>query len=158
MHIVPWVYPEHVTWRDKDKEARPGVAVIWAETHGPLDQSFPPKSQRTLFGNSETLSMQDSTPFWMRHRKGVKLQKVASSAPNEDAERIIRDFLPRAFRRPVSSSEAEPFVQLTLGRLELGRSFEESVRAGVSAVLCSPQFLLLNREPTVDGYTIASRL
>ena len=49
-------------------------------------------------------------------------------------------------------------ILLTLERLEQGRSFEQAVRAGVSAVLCAPQFLLLNREEKVDDYTIASRL
>ena len=157
VHIVPWVFPEHVTWRDKH-EKRPGIGVLWAETHGPLDQSFPSEAQKKLFGSGETISMAEGTPFWMRHRKGVKLNTVESSAPGADAERIIREFLPRAFRRPVEDSLADPFVKLTLDRLENGRTFEQAVRAGVSAVLCAPQYLLLNREEKVDDYTIASRL
>ncbi|MFT5410508.1 MAG: hypothetical protein ACI9NC_003239, partial [Verrucomicrobiales bacterium] len=156
-HIVPWVFPEHVTWRDKH-EKRPGIGVLWAETHGPLDQEFPTSSQKRLFGEGETISTVDGWSHWMRHRKGVKLQNVESSAPHQDAERIIREFLPRAFRRPVAAEEIAPFVALTLDRLEQGRTFEQSVRAGVSAVLCAPQFLLLNREETVDEYTLASRL
>jgi hypothetical protein len=58
----------------------------------------------------------------------------------------------------VKDSVADPFVALTLDRLAHGRSFEQAVRAGVSAVLCAPQFLLLNRTGTVDDYTLASRL
>ncbi len=102
--------------------------------------------------------MAEGDPVWMRHRKGVKLHHVESAAPAADAERIIRDFVPRAFRRPVDASLADPFVNLTLERLEHGRSFEQAVRAGVSAVLCAPQFLLLNREEVVDDFTLASRL
>lgn len=158
IHIEPWVYPEHVTWRDKDKEKRPGVAVVWAETHGPLDQSFPSEAQKRLFGNQKSIAMKEGKPIWMRHRRGVKLHEVASSSPEKDAERIIREFVPRAFRRPVASGVADPFVALTHDRLGQGRTFEQAVRAGVCAVLCSPQFLLLNREQKVDDYTLASRL
>ncbi|MFT5121843.1 MAG: hypothetical protein ACI97B_000468 [Verrucomicrobiales bacterium] len=155
IHILPWIYPEHVTWRDKDKEARPGVGVSWAEVYGPLDQAFPSEAQQALFGQAESMTMQEGASIWMRHRRGVKRHEVASSLPEEDAERIIRALVPRAFRRPVASSVADPFVALTHARL---RSFEQAVRAGVTSILCAPQFLLLNAEPSVDDYTIASRL
>jgi cytochrome c553 len=158
IHLEPWVYPEHVTWRDKDKEKRPGVAVVWAETYGPLDQSFPSIAQKRLFGDPASITLEEGTPLWMRHRRGVKLHKVTSSKPKEDAARIIRALVPRAFRRPVKDAVADPFVALTLDRLAQGRSFEQAVRAGVSAVLCAPQFLLLNRKSKVDDYTLASRL
>ncbi len=157
MHIVPWIYPEHVTWRDKE-EAQPGVAVAWAETHGPLDQDFPSAAQKRLFGESKTLAMEAGDSIWMRHRSGMKLHHVTSSTPGEDAERIVRDFAQRAFRRPVVPAVIDPFVKLTLSRIEAGRPFEQAVRAGVCAVLCAPRFLLLNREPVVDDYTLASRL
>jgi len=157
LHILPWVYPNHVTWRDKD-EKRPGVAVAWAETHGPLDQDFPSKAVKQLFGPSESIFMKEGWPIWMRHRKGVKLHHVDSKSPKEDAERIIRQLMPRAFRRPVDKKLADQFVKLTLDRLDQGRTFEQAVRAGVSAVLCSPHFLLLNKEAKVDDYVLASRL
>ncbi len=157
LHILPWIYPEHVTWRDKE-EPRPGVAIAWAETHGPLDQSFPSQPQRQLFGDSETLSLAPGDSIYMRHRRGVKLHHVDSTAPRQDAERIIRSFVPRAFRRPVEDAVVDPFVQLTLSRLDDGRTFEQAVRTGITAVLCSPHFLLLNQQPVVDDYTLASRL
>lgn len=157
IHVLPWVFPEHVTYRDKH-EARPGVAIKWAETHGPLDQSFPSKSQLKLFGDSSTISMKEGWPIYMRHRKNVKPCTVESSAPREDAERIIRSFATRAFRRPVADALTDQFVQLTLSRLDGGATFEQAVRAGVTAVLCSPHFLLLNQQKEVDDYTIASRL
>lgn len=157
LHIVPRIYPEHITYRDKH-EARPGIGLMWAETYGPLDQDFPSLAQRRLFGDSPTLSMVEGAPFYMRHRKGMKKHTVESSQPAIDAERIIRDFAPRAFRRPVEKAVVDSFVKLTLDRLSEGRTFEQSVRAGVSAILCSPYFLLLNREATVDDYSLASRL
>lgn len=157
IHIVPRIWPEHVTWRDKH-ESRPGVGIAWAETHGPIDQSFPSEAQQRLFGNPDSITMVPEQSVYMRHRKGVQRHVVASSQPEDDAERIIRNLVPRAFRRPVNESEIEPFVRLTLDRLQSGRTFEQAVRAGVTAVLCSPQFLLINRDPQVDSYTIASRM
>jgi hypothetical protein len=157
LHLVPWVYPQHVTWRDKD-EPRPGVALAWAETHGPLDQSFPSEAQKRLFGDSPTLSMAKGDPLWMRHRKGVHLHQVESTAPRQDVERILRAFVPRACRRPVEPAVTDAFVALALDRLDQGRTFEDAVRAGVTAVLCSPHFLLLNQQTEVDDHTLANRL
>ncbi|TWT97294.1 DUF1592 domain-containing protein [Neorhodopirellula pilleata] len=157
IHILPRIWPEHVTWRDKH-EKRPGVGIMWCETYGPLDQSFPSEAQKQLFGDVDHITMVPDKPIYMRHRKGVKLHRVESQTPRQDAERIIRTLIPRAFRRPVSDKEMQPFVQLTLDRLDAGRPFEQAVRAGFAAVLCSPQFLLLNRQAEVDDYEIASRL
>jgi len=158
IQVLPWVYPQHVTWRDKDDEARPGVGIVWAESHGPLDQGFPSEAQKRLFGEPETITMEEGPSHYLRHRRGVRDHYVASSAPREDAERIIRDFAPRAFRRPVDDALTDQFVQLTLARLDEGATFEQAVRAGVTAVLCSPHFLLINGEAKVDDYTLASRL
>lgn len=157
IQVLPWIYPQHITYRDKH-ESRPGVAILWAETEGPLDQSFPCLSQKRLFGDSSTITMNPATPIYMRHRKGVKLHDVVSSSPREDAERIVREFAPRAFRRPVDKELVDQFVALTLNRLDQGVSFEQAVRTGVTAVLSSPHFLLINQRPDVDDYTIASRL
>jgi hypothetical protein len=157
LHILPWIYPEHVTWRDKE-EQRPGVAIAWAETYGPLDQSFPAESQKRLFGKSEALSMAEGAGIYMRHRRGVKLHHVESSEPRADVERIIRDLVPRAFRRPVDARLTDQFVELALSRLNLGHTFEQAVRAGVTGVLCSPHFLLINQEGEIDDFTLASRM
>lgn len=157
IHVLPWIYPGYVQWKDK-KSPRPGIGMVSAETFGPLDQDFPSPAQKKLFGESSTLSMVADTPVYMRNRKGAKLSRVESSAPEADVERIIRGFLPRAFRRPVEKPLADRFVNLALDRLKEGRSFEESVRAGVCAALCSPHFLLVNRDAVVDDYTIASRM
>jgi hypothetical protein len=134
------------------------VAIAWAETHGPLDQAFPAESQQRLFGKAESLSMVEGWPIYMRHRKNVKPHRVESADSRADVARIIRDLVPRAFRRPVDDTLADQFVNLALQRLDDGSSFEQAVRAGVTAVLCSPHFLLINQESAVDDYTIASRL
>src|SRR5690606_37124333 len=116
------------------------------------DEEFPSPSQKRLFGESGTISMAEGWPVYMRHRRGVRRHHVDSSAPHEDLRRILTNFAPRAFRRPVDSSVIEPFVQLATSRLDQGAKFEDAVRVGVTAILCSPHFLLLNQEPTVDDY------
>jgi len=155
MHIVPWVYPEHITYRDKDKEARPGIAVMWAQTRGPLDQDFPSLSQKSLLGD---LPMLEGERIYMRHRKNAISHTVGSKQPKEDIERILRAFIPRAFRRPVSAQIISPYIKLAQNKLDEGRTFEQAIRTGITAVLCSPHFLLLNQDTKVDDYTIASRL
>ncbi len=157
IHIVPRVWPEHVTWRDKH-EARPGVGIAWVETYGPIDQEFPSIATTKLFGDEDSIEMKEQWPVWMRHRKNVKSHIVESSEPEADLQRILKEFIPRAFRRPVSDEEMQPFIQLAVSRLNNSRTFEQAVRTGVTAVLCSPQFLLINREPAVDDYGIASRM
>ena len=157
IHVLARIFPEHVTWRDKH-EPRPGVGILWAETYGPVDQSFPSESQKQLFGVTDSQTMVPKESFYLRHRRGVRLHYVDSSEPAVDVKRIIQSFVPKAFRRPVSDEEIVPFVNLALKCLEKGRSFEQAVRAGVTAVLCSPQFLILNRQEQVDDYEIASRL
>ncbi len=47
VHIVPWVFPEHVTWRDKH-EKRPGVGVAWAETYRAARPELPIRGAEEL--------------------------------------------------------------------------------------------------------------
>ncbi len=106
IHVLPWIFPSHVPHRDKHEE-RPGIATQWVETHGPINQDFPSHSQNRLFGNSETITMEDDFEhdlFW-RGRK-VMMQRIESSAPEEDVKRILLDFLPRALRGPVKRETA----------------------------------------------------
>ncbi|MDF1754201.1 MAG: DUF1592 domain-containing protein [Verrucomicrobiales bacterium] len=157
IHILPWIYPVHVSWRDKH-EKMPGVAVSLVETYGPLDQDFPSKAQQNLFGNPESIEMKEGPRIYDRHRKNLHTWYVDSNRPEADAERIIREFVSKAFRRPVDDALVDQFVELTLTRLENGSSFEQAVRTGITAVLCSPHFLLVQSEPEIDDYALASRL
>lgn len=153
VHVVPWIYPG---FKHGSQDPRPGIAIKWAETEGPLEQEWPAKTQVKLFGPDQVLV--DGANIYIRNRKGVKKQHVDSKTPREDIARILGEFVPRAFRRPVNKELVQKYVQLALARLEAGRSFEDAVRAGINSVLCSPQFLLLNYEPVVDDYTLASRM
>ncbi len=137
---------------------RTGIAIQWAEMEGPLDQAYPTENQIAVFGNHPTVTMQPRRKVWIRDSNGTYEHELRSSQPLIDSESIIRYFLPLAFRRPVDEVEAEPYVDLVLAQLRRGRSFEESVRTGIVAILCSPQFLLLPSEGRSDRYSYASRL
>src|SRR5690606_18237060 len=65
LKVEPIIYPR---WDRKSDEPRPGVAVAWAETEGPLDQAWPSEAQTRLMG---PMPMKEGPFYWMRHRKGV---------------------------------------------------------------------------------------
>ena len=62
------------------------------EVEGPLYDSWPPPSHRRLFGNLP----QKPAPIF----NASKRVEVTSQDPEADAERILRGFAKRAFRRP----------------------------------------------------------
>ena len=63
--------------------------------------------------------------------------------PLEDAERLLRAFLPQAFRRPVAEELLRYYVKLVHAALDKGVSFAEAMVIGYQAALCSPHFLFL---------------
>ena len=76
-----------------------------------------------------------------------------------DAEKLLRELLPRAFRRPVAEGEDKPFIAMVDASLKAGQPFDAALRAGIKGVLTSPKFLYF-REPTgvLDDHALASRL
>ena len=59
----------------------------------------------------------------------------------ESAERILRPFLLRAFRRPATEAELKKLLEITEYVLEEDGSFEESIQVAIQAILVSPSFL-----------------
>src|SRR6516162_4019774 len=68
---------------------------------------------------------------------------VAPAKPREDAERLMRSFLPLAFRRPVTEELQQYYVKLVHAELDKKVPFSEAMIAGYKAALCSPHFLFL---------------
>jgi hypothetical protein len=139
----------------------PGLVVQWVEIEGPLLDAWPPASHRLIFGdmNQEAAPLPD-----LPHRR-----EVVSRQPLVDAERILRDFARRAFRRRVTDDDLKPFLARVQAKLEQKYSFEQAMRVGLKAVLVSPHFLFLReRAATVatdtrdgaalDDFALASRL
>ena len=80
----------------------------------------------------------------------------------EAARRILVEFLPRAFRRPIGEEEIEPYVDLFRRAREQGRDFEPAVFFSLRAALVSPLFLFhvdpAEGGPELRQYALASRL
>ena len=129
----------------------PGLAIDWIEVEGPLNEVWPPVSHRLIFGDLS----QESAPM---ENQPARVE-VVSSDPLVDAERLLRQFCRRAFRRTVTANDVAPFIQLVNGKLNEGRSFEQAMRVGLTAVMVSPQFLFLPETPgQLDEFALASRL
>jgi mono/diheme cytochrome c family protein len=117
-----------------------GVGFGAVTVTGPIIDQWPPESHARLLGS-------------------VELSKGTVS----DAEQILRRFLPRAFRRPVTDIEVDRFLDLVRRGLAGKHSFHESLRASLVAALCSPNFLYLveKHDPnskTISDTELASRL
>ena len=135
--IIPFGLPHAYVGKQNFAEyPGPALHIHWIEVEGPFPESWPTESYRRVFGDADP--------------------KTGTLA---DAEKLIRNLLPRAFRRPVREGEEKPFVALVAKSLEMGQPFEASLRAGYKAVLASPKFLFLRESPgPLDDSALASRL
>lgn len=127
-----------IPWQNKAEEyTGPGFAVQWIEVEGPLDaKDWPPATRRQLLGD-------------------VDLERGAFA----DAERVMKQFAPRAFRRPVSGADLAPYLALVRERLDKGVKFGDALRVGLKAILVSPRFLTLEEQPgKLDGHALAARM
>lgn len=129
----------------------PGLAVQWVEAEGPLHDMWPPESHRRIFG---PLAQASAPVFNQRDRV-----EVVSTSPEADAERILRNFARRAFRRTVTDDDIKPFLTLVKARLAEKYSFELAVRVGLMGVMVSPDFLFLKEKAgKLDDFALAGRL
>ena len=142
----------------------PGVAVEWVEIEGPLYDMWPPASHRALFGDLPVKNWTEEsgvpTPqqqVWPRGNPhsmpkdiyGERGQNrpvvyVESKSPAKDAERLLREFLPRALRRPATDDEIAEYVALVAKKLNDGDAFQDAMRSAYRMILTSPEFLLID--------------
>jgi hypothetical protein len=135
----------------------PGIVVEWVEVEGPVDE-FPPVAYLRLFGDLPLRPPPGNPNGPLR---------AFSAKPREDAERLMRSFLPLAFRRPVSADLLAYYVKVVHTALDKKLPFEEAMLLGYRAALCSPHFLLLteplgggrpDQPASLDDYAKAARL
>ncbi len=153
LRILPYGLPSSgvVHKIGADKYDGSGVAIQWVDVEGPLNPVWPPESHRRIFGDLP----QDKAPTY-NHPQRVE---VVSKAPKADAERILRAFARRAFRREVTDDDVSPYLALVESKLAESRSFEQAVRVGLAAIMVSPDFLFLREAPgKLDDFALASRL
>lgn len=149
------VIPPEVQRIGAENYKGPGLVVKWVEVEGPLLDSWPPPSHRRLFGD---LPQERVTTAGQPDRR-----EVVSKDPRADAERILRSFTRRAFRRPVTDADVKPYLARVQAKLDAGYSLEEALRVGLKSVLISPNFLFLRERMAakgerLDDFALASRL
>ncbi|HVE39732.1 MAG TPA: DUF1592 domain-containing protein [Planctomycetota bacterium] len=154
----------------------PAIAVDWLEVDGPIHDVWPPLSHRRLFGDLPFAEFKAAEYPGIRAPKRSPVQQrvthalnrpdptkeiwtIASVNPRVDADRLLADFLPRAFRRPVEASLRQQYTARVEERIKAGDSFEAALRWAYRAALCSPDFLY-HVEPSgkLDDPALACRL
>jgi hypothetical protein len=105
----------------------------------------------------------DASPTWPPKSEVVLLAPRDGEDDEARAERSLRAFLSRAFRRPVADRELEAFVKLYRDQRAAGRGFLDGYKTAVAAALVSPQVFYLieprvaERRP-LTAWELASRL
>jgi hypothetical protein len=154
----------------------PGIACDFFEVEGPLHDAWPPVGHRRLFGDLPIREFDpkanpavrppprtpDRQQLFMAHNQPDPIPgiwTVTSDRPLDDADRLLADFLPRAFRRPVPAEVRKEYVARVADRLKAGDCFEVAMRWAYRAALCSPDFLY-HVEPAgqLDDPALACRL
>jgi hypothetical protein len=153
----------------------PGIACDWLDVEGPLHEQWPPKSHELLFGKLPLAEFKKGDHPGVKPPARVKIRQIGagknrpdpepglwtvqSQNPAADADRLLADFLPKAFRHPVDAETRGRYVALAKGRLEAGDCFETAMRYAYRAALCAPEFLYHTELPgKLDDFAFASRL
>lgn len=167
------------TWGQLDRTmgfTGPCIVSDWLDIEGPIHEMWPPRSHRLIFGDLPIVEFkkEENPGVTPPKRKPLKQEIVGtdnkpeavagiwtagSAAPEADFGRLLGEFLPKAFRRPVEPAVVSEYAALAAERLKAGDSFETAMRYACRAALCAPDFLYL-AEPAgqLDGYALASRL
>lgn len=95
--------------------------------------------------------------FVARPGKGVTHEQAAHD--------ILKAFLPRAFRRPVTEDDINQYLALYRSARKQGQDFEPAVLFTLRGVLVSPRFVFLTEPPNTTGdmrrldqYSLANRM
>jgi len=132
-----------------EKDGMPGVAFRWLEVQGPIYDQWLTAGHQLMFGD---------LPLRAPASPGDPVE-VVSQDPHGDAERLLRGFMAKAYRRPVPEAEVQRFLAVIDSALKSDTPFADAMIAGYSAVLCSPGFICVEEAPgRLDDYALASRL
>jgi hypothetical protein len=138
-YSIPKVLENHA-WQGKDGVLRPELWIDWIEIEGPIDEGWPPRSHRAVISAAA-----EAIP--------VERDRMAA---------VLRDFMPRAWRRPVTGAEVDSKLALFDRLRPASADFQEALKGVLTSVLTSPHFLYLV-EPgapgtRLDAWALASRL
>ena len=165
--------PGAARWQNPlaEKDGQPGVVFRWLEVEGPIYDQWPPAGHQLMFGSLPMVNRKspsepeepqaDPNPDRPRRQrfKPAPGVEILSDAPMSDAEKLLRQFIQTAYRRPTPKTEVGRFLPVVRAALDKGNDFTDSMIAAYTAVLCSPEFVSLNEKPgRLDDFALASRL
>jgi hypothetical protein len=163
-------------------EGMPGYAVQWLEVTGPLKDADANSGYELLFGDLpmrrltagekggvplETVAPYVAPPVggpagfggFPRSPLGSVTVEVLTEAPQQDAERLLRGFIQKAYRRPVQEPEVQRFLGLFRREFQLGSGFARSMLTAYTGVLVSPGYVFVEEQPgKLDDWALATRL
>jgi hypothetical protein len=86
--------------------------------------------------------------------------EIESANPLQDADRLLRNFVARVYRRPVKDADIKQFMDLFKNRLDRGLGFASSMMTAYTAVLSSQEFVYLDEgsKGKLDDFALATRL
>ncbi len=149
----------------QEADGMPGVAFQWMEVDGPLLDDWPTAGHRLLFGDLPLREVpvspaNEAQPTAAKDQRGPAMRiEIVSSDPVADADRLMRGFVAKAFRRTPTEDEIRSFLALVHRARDADFSFQDAMIAGYTAVLASPGFLYFQGEPgRLDGPALAERL
>lgn len=166
------------------QEGMPGYAVQWLEVIGPLEDPHATKGYELLFGNLpmrrlnagekggvplETVEPYSAPPVggppvgapfvFPRSPISNVTVEVISKSPQQDADRLLRNFIQKAYRRPIEEADVQPFLGLFNREFGLGSGFARSMLTAYTGVLVSPSFVFVEEQPgKLDDWALATRL
>ncbi|HWA09817.1 MAG TPA: DUF1592 domain-containing protein [Opitutaceae bacterium] len=185
----PTGIPDGYTNPLAQRDGMPGVAFSWMDVEGPLYDEPSAPGYRQLFGDLPMKKVEPGMPgvglevvadppaggaggrgqrggggFGFAGGRGgapttTVTVEVVSEHPRQDAERLLRSFMQRAYRRPVEEADVQLFLKLINQRMDAGLGFAGAMLAGYTAVLSSPGYVFVQENPgRLDDYALATRL
>ncbi|MDZ4783314.1 MAG: DUF1592 domain-containing protein [Planctomycetia bacterium] len=165
----------------------PGYAIQWMEVEGPLPDERFDAGYKLLFGDLAMEAANPGEPgvslppvesgigsrggFTGRGGRGPggrgggfpapspTIVEVVTENSETDAERLLRGFMDRAYRRPVEETEVALYLDLFKDQYAKGFGFAKSMISTYTAVLASPGFLFVEEAPgQLHDYALATRL
>lgn len=107
------------------------------------------KADRNLYVHSIGVEGPFGVPVRLpeSHQRLIAATPGGNVSPEEAARRNLQPLVRRAFRRPVSDRDLEPYVQFVSRALQRGEKFERGMQVALQAVLVSPEFLFRVETP-----------
>ena len=151
----------------------PGLAIQSVEVEGPLTDEFPSRGHRLLFDGLERAEIMPRNPADRLRSYYVPKFEIRTQNATADVRPVLARVATRAFRRPVTDEQVQPYVDLFAAELQRGEAFEPALRTAVTAIFCSPDFLFFRERPkeapggtaaeagdsfVLDDYSLATRL